>query len=710
MSPALNLRVDQDGLATLTFDLPDRKVNVFTLAVLEELDSLLQDLPSREEIQLLILLSGKPDNFIAGFDLEEIAGVTDPAAAEEGSRIGQRLFDRWSRLPFPTMSAIQGTCLGGGTELSLACDHIVISDRADIRIGLPEVRLGIIPAWGGCSRLPGRVGLVAALDVILGGKAVSPAKAFRIGLADALLPQASFESELGRLARRAMAGDEISRRSAKLKDRLLDGNPLGRAVILKQARTKVLEKTGGHYPAPLRAIEVVEVASSRGLQAGLEAEARATGELAVSAVSKNLMHVFRLMEETKNRQLSTEPEPVRSVAVVGAGVMGGGIAQLAAYRLATPVRLKDLEEAPLASGLAHAAELFQRQVERRRLSRPEARRRMNLLRPTLDFSGFQRVDLVVEAIVENLSVKQKVFADLEEVVGDRTILASNTSSLSIDLIAGRTTQPERVIGMHFFNPVDRMPLVEVIRGTATSERVTATVFDLCRRLGKTPVIVGNGPGFLVNRLLGFYMSEALWLLDEGHRVEQIDGAMTLWGMPMGPLALIDEVGLDVAIEVAQILGEAFPDRLSLPAWATGMTTGDRLGAKSGSGIYRYTDGKRQDPDPEIYTTLGLEPTNRDDPGSSLVDRLVLPMVDEAARCLEEAIARSAGDVDLAMIMGTGFPPFRGGLCRWADHQGLPEILSVMQGYTDRVGQRYQPSEALAKTSEAGGFYARFGAD
>ena len=710
MSSALELQVGQDGLATLLFDLPDKKVNVFTRQVLTEIEALLPRLAQASEIRALTLLSGKPGTFIAGFDIDEIAGVTDPAIAEEGSRLGHRLFAAWSELPFPTVAAVQGTCLGGGTELSLASDYIVISDRPDIRIGLPEVRLGIVPGWGGCSRLPRRIGVEAALDIILAGKAVNSRKAFKIGLADALLPDAEFLHRVRDFASKVADGSSPPRRGTNIRSRLLDRNPLGRSLVFSQARKKVLAKTGGHYPAPLRAIEVVQQAVTDGLAAGLEAEARATGELAVSPVSKNLVHVFRLMESVKHRRLATPAKRVEATGVLGAGVMGGGIAQLIADRADIPIRLKDLEPAPLAQGLAHAATLFDAQVSRRRLSRAEAKERMALLLPTLDYSGFERLDLVVEAIVERLDIKQKVFADLAAKVSEDAVLASNTSSLSIDQIAIRTPHPERVVGMHFFNPVHRMPLVEVIRGEQTSDRALSTVFEFARRLGKTPIVVRNGPGFLVNRLLGFYMTEALWLLDEGYDVETIDTAMTRWGMPLGPLALIDEVGTDVALKVAHILCDAFGSRLQLPEWADRIAGGERLGAKSDLGIYRYADGKRQGPDPAIYQELGLAPPHPPSHRASLTDRLVLPMINEAARCLEEEIASRSGDIDLAMIMGTGFPPFRGGLCRWADSQNLDEVLAILGHLASEVGTRIEPSAALERTAATGGFYARFDAD
>lgn len=707
MPQAFSLQALATGLATLTFDLADKAVNVLTLEALDELDRLLGELADRSDVECLLLLSAKPSSFIAGLDVAEIAGVTDPAQAEQGARFGQELFERWSRLPFPTIAAVQGTCVGGGTELCLASDYILISDREDIRIGLPEIRLGIVPAWGGCSRLPRRIGISAALDIILAGKAVSARKAYEIGLVDALIPDAAFLHQVRRFAENLIAGERPqSRRPPKAK-RLLDSNPVGRRLVFNQARKRVLERTGGHYPAPLRALEVIAIGISQGLTAGLDAEVRATGELAVSPVCKNLMHVFRLFDDAKRSTPRGAPDSVDNVAVLGAGVMGGGIAQVVADKADVPVRLKDLETDLLASGLAHAGKLFHQQVEKKRMSRAQAERKMSLLRPTLDYSGLERADLVIEAIVEDLEIKQQVLAEIAERVSPRTILASNTSSLSIDAIGHQVTPPDRVGGMHFFNPVHRMPLVEVVRGRATSDRVISTLVAFSRRLGKIPVVVRNGPGFLVNRLLAFYTTEALWLLADGYSVEEIDQAMTDWGMPMGPLALIDEVGIDVAVKVAQSLAKAFGDRLSVPEWARTIPTTGQLGAKSGRGFYRYAEGQRKDPNAEIYASIDSGPPESRTEVSHRVDRMLLRMVDEAARCLEEKIVESAADLDLAMIAGTGFPPFRGGLCRWADQQGLTDLRSTLERFSTEVGRRFQPSEALGRTAAGGGFYARF---
>jgi 3-hydroxyacyl-CoA dehydrogenase/enoyl-CoA hydratase/3-hydroxybutyryl-CoA epimerase len=708
------LDVGEDRLATLTFNSPDKKVNVFTRAATAELERAIDEAGNRQDIGCLILLSGKESGFIAGADVDEIARVTDPLEAEAGSRFGHRLFAAWEALPFPTVAAIRGVCLGGGTEIALASTYRVASDSAATKIGLPEVRLGIIPGWGGCTRLPRRIGIAAALDLILTGKNVSGRRALKLGLVDALLPDARFLDLVRDFALDRLDQKTGPPRKTDLKEKLIEGNPLGRRIVFDQARKKTLEQTRGHYPAPLRAIEVVRVGIEDGPRAGFDAEARAVAELATSDIAKNLMHVFHLTEDAKREPGAPggpggggQPRPVRATAVLGAGTMGGGIAQLIAAEADLPVRMKDVRYEALALGMAHAAGLFERQLKRRRIDAPTVKRKMALLHPALDYSGFGRVDLVIEAIVENLAVKQDVFAELAANVAETTVLASNTSSLPISQIRQKTPHPERVIGMHFFNPVHRMPLVEVIAPAGADASAVNTVFSFTRRLGKTPVLVKDSPGFLVNRLLSFYSLEALWLLDGGYRIEQIDRAMTDWGMPLGPLALTDEVGIDVASKVAHILSAAFGDRLPMPRWLDKLPEAERLGVKNGRGLYCYEGRERKEPDPAVYAELGIEPRVEEPDLAAIADRMVLPMVNEAARCLEEGVARCAADVDLALIFGTGFPPFRGGLCRWADQQGLNQIIAALERLESAVGSRFRPADALRATAAAGGFYTRF---
>jgi 3-hydroxyacyl-CoA dehydrogenase/enoyl-CoA hydratase/3-hydroxybutyryl-CoA epimerase len=711
MGKAFHLDVGPDGLATLTFDHPDKRVNIFDRDVLEELESTVDSLMNRSDIGVLVLLSGKEKGFIAGADVNMIAGVRDPIEAEAGVRFGQRVFASWESLPFPTVAAIRGACMGGGTEIALASTWRVASDHESTKIGLPETKLGIIPAWGGSTRLPRLVGIEQALDVILAGKNVYPGKALRMGLVDALLPDARFLDLVRDFARDKMGKErKPDGGGLDIKELLLEKNPLGRKVLFDQAKKQTLAKTGGHYPAPLRALEVIRTGIDEGMQAGFNAEARAAGTLATSDVAKNLIHVFQLMEGAKKNELGSEkgddrpaPREVRSLAVLGAGAMGGGIGQLAAAE-GIPVRLKDIRSDALASGMEHASQVFGKEVEKRRITRDELKRKMALIRPTLDYSGFGRVDAVIEAIVEKLPVKQKVFAEVAGEVSDDTILASNTSALSIDAIAEDTPNPERVVGMHFFNPVDKMPLIEVIAGARSADWAVESVVQLARDLGKVPVRVKDSPGFLVNRLLTFSLGEALWLVNDGYSIEDIDRAMKEWGMPMGPIALTDEVGIDIAIEVAHTLNDAYGDRLPLPSWVDAPPEDGRLGKTNGKGFYEYAKGKRKDPDESVYELIGVAPTVEDPDPRAIVDRMVLRMVDEAARCLAEDVVASPGELDLAMIMGAGFPPFRGGVCRYADQRGVTRIVETLERLAKQVGPRYEPSDELRKVAEAGGFY------
>jgi 3-hydroxyacyl-CoA dehydrogenase/enoyl-CoA hydratase/3-hydroxybutyryl-CoA epimerase len=710
MGSAFQLHVGSNRLATLVFDAPDRRVNVFDRSVLEELEVLIDEVAGRDDVGVLVLLSGKDNGFIAGADVNMIADVADPVAAEAGVRYGQRVFAAWEALPFPTVAAIRGACMGGGTEISLASTWRVASDHPSTRIALPEVKLGILPAWGGSTRLPRLIGAEAALDMILTGKNVYPKKALQTGLVDALMPDARF-LDLVRDFALDKVGHKPPKRGGGLdwKELLLEKNPLGRKILFDQARKRTLAKTGGHYPAPLAALDVVKTGIEDGLQAGFSAEARAVGTLAVSPVAKNLIHVFQILEGAKKRPglEGGEAREVRRLAVLGAGVMGGGIGQLAADQ-EIPVRLKDIRAEALASGLEHAAKVFRKQVKKRRLTEERMRRKMALLHPTLDYSGFGRVDAVIEAVVEKLPVKQKVFAEVAGEVSEDTVLASNTSALSIDAIGKDTPHPERVVGMHFFNPVDKMPLIEVIAGERTAAWAANTIFELARTLGKTPVLVTDTPGFLVNRLLTFSLGEALWLLDAGYRIEDVDRAMKEWGMPMGPIALTDEVGIDIAIEVAHTLNDAFGERLPLPSWADRPVEAGRLGAKNGKGFYRYEKGQRTEPDRSVYALLGVTPRVENPDPAKVVDRMVLRMVDEAARSLAEEVVAGPEELDLAMILGTGFPPFRGGVCRYGDQRGLAEVVAVLERLAGEAGERFRSSDALRATADRGGFYAGTG--
>ena len=714
--PTPTLHVDEKGVAWITFDDPERKVNVLSEEVLTRFDEHLTEvrkLAHQGRVSVVVLCSAK-SGFIAGADVAAIESLEDPAEGAEGSRFGQRIFGALDDLGVPTVAAIHGICLGGGVEISLACSHRVASDSPATKMGLPEVLLGILPAWGGTTRLPRLVGIQTALDLMLSGRQVSSSTALRMGLVDEVVPADLFREKVATFAAAAAATPtKKSRARHPALKRLMDGTVLGRRVVLSLAKKRVMAQTGGHYPAPLKILEVVGRSVGKPLLKALEIEARAAGELVASSVCKNLIHVFHLREEARKgtgvADESVEPGDVEYLAVLGAGVMGGGIAQLAAYR-GIHVRMKDIRHDAVVSGLQHAGKLFAGLVTRRKLRRREADQRMTLISGGLGYEGFARQDLVIEAVVEKMDIKRIVLRETENAVRRGCVLATNTSSLSVDEMASGLARPENFVGMHFFNPVHRMPLVEVVRGARSSDHAVATTYALALALGKVPVVTNDGPGFLVNRILGPYMNEAGFLLADGARVEDVDRAAKKFGMPMGPLRLVDEVGIDISRHAGQSLHEALGDRLSPSSPLVALADSGRLGKKGGLGFYRYENGKEKGPDPEIYNVLSpsvpaVRVTLEE---REIRGRLVLAMINEAARALEDGIVQRARDVDLAMIMGTGFPPFRGGLLRFADTIHVRTILSRLTEFEGRYGARFAPAPLIRRLAQENcGFYDSF---
>ena len=709
------LDVQDDGLAHLRFDDPDRRANILSEGVMRGLAERIEEV--REgvvggRIRGLIVSSGKPDTFIAGADVDAIAGVESPVAGADAARLGQAIYQDLEALRIPTVAAIHGACAGGGLELSLACRYRVASDHRKTRMGLPEVQLGILPAWGGTTRLPRLIGLQAALDMLLTGRLVDARKARRSGLVDAVLPSEFFLEAATDFLRARVDGKELPSRKRSLPQRLLEDTAPGRRIVLSKARSSVMEKTGGHYPAPLRILDVVKASLGAPLEKAFALEADAAGELIASPISKNLIHVYHLREAARKGEgvpaLDGAVE-VRRVGVVGAGVMGGGVAHLMADH-GMDVRIKDLRHEAITGALQHARGLFRKGVERRKITRLEADARMERIAGGLDYAGFGTLDLVVEAVVERLDVKRTVLAEVEEQVPAHCILTTNTSTLSVDEMAEALQRPDRFAGMHFFNPVDRMPLVEVIRGERSGDAAVATVYQLAVRTGKVPVVVRDGPGFLVNRILGPYLNEAGHLLAEGARVEDVDAAAKDFGMPMGPLRLLDEVGIDVARHAGDVLHAAFGERLAPSAPLLALRETERLGRKGGRGFYVYEKGKEKGVDDSIYAALGRAvPASRKDlEAREIRTRLVLSMANEAARVMEDRLVERAGELDLAMIMGTGFPPFRGGLLRYVDALHPRTVVDRLREYAQRLGSRFTPAPLLVELAEADErFYERF---
>ncbi|MCB0367142.1 MAG: enoyl-CoA hydratase/isomerase family protein [Bdellovibrionaceae bacterium] len=706
--------VAKGDIAYVEWDLIGEKVNKLSSPVMARLKEIVDELKG-SKYKAVILISRKPGIFIAGADIDEIKKLTSREDFLEKLGPAHEILNSLEDLPMPVIAAVNGACMGGGCELIMACDYRIASDDKSTRIGLPEVKLGIIPGFGGCVRMPRIIGIQAALDIILAGKAVIPEKARKIGLVDQVVPADQLESAAEALAQEIIAGKK-GKRQKRFKPRgimnkMLEG-PL-KSVVFSQAKKMVLKQSKGFYPAPLKALEVIrKTIGYSNRDKALKIEAEGFCEVAVTEISKNLIDLFYIMEAVK-KQTGTSPEikghKVKKMAVLGAGVMGGGIAQVAADK-DIEVHMKDINHDAIAKGYKQAKSIWDKRVQRRRMDKYELEKRMSFISGTLDYQGFQNMDVVVEAIVEDMGIKKSVLGETAKHCSSDVVMATNTSSLSVTEMGADLPHPENFVGMHFFNPVDKMPLVEVIRGEKTNDEATATIFELAKKMGKTPVVVKDGPGFLVNRLLLPWMSEALFLLEDGMSVETLDRIYThKFGMPMGPCRLMDEVGLDVGMKVLKIFKNAFGDRIHVSKLVANVEGSKRLGRKGGKGFYLYDEkGKETEVDQSIYKELGLDtPTDKLDE-KEVIERGMFAMINEAALALiEDRIVEKPEDVDLAMIMGTGFPPFRGGLLRYADSLGTPYIVQELELLATRYGKRFAPTTPLlnmAKTDRK--FYAK----
>ena len=660
----------------MVFDDPGSKVNVLGFEQMQRLDAALDDLSKRKP-KAVIFISAKPNIFIAGADIKELEKIRDGSHGEQLSREGHRVLAKIEELGVPTVAAIDGACLGGGCELALACRYRVATDSPKTQIGLPETQLGLIPGWGGSQRLPRLIGLPAALDIICAGKRLSADKARRTGLVDAAVPTVvlretavKFASRTGRV------------RKGALKVRLQNMWPL-RPIACRMARKHVLALTKGHYPAPMRAIEAMEKGLAGSLTDGLDNEATIFGEISVTASCKNLLRVFFLREKYSKLVFDVEQAgrttpvstkvltaPVQKVGVLGAGVMGAGIAQWCSARGLT-VRLKDIKPEFVAAGIKRIAAAYREGVKRRKMSELDAQHGFERVHPTTEYSGFGDCDMVIEAVLEKIEVKRQAFSELMPQLRNDCIIASNTSAIPIDELAEASERPKRFVGIHFFNPVHKMPLVEIVVGTKTALEVVAAAVEFAKQLKKIPVVVKGAPGFLVNRLLLPYLNEAGKLLGEGVSVESIDGAMLEFGMPMGPLRLLDEVGIDVAYDVAHELAEAFKERMTVAPALQQVHEQGLKGRKGGAGFYIYR-GKNERVNRRIAKMWRKPRGERVEPppAQDIQRRLMRVMIEEAKLCLSDGVVATEDDIDTGMIFGTGFPPFRGGLVKYARDTGM----------------------------------------
>ena len=721
--PALSVDVT-DGIAVITFDLPNESVNKLNRAVKDELVALVTRLERDPTVHGAVLISGKPDVWLAGADIEEFLQLKTAADAERLSRDGQMLLDSLERLRVPIIAAIHGACLGGGLETALACRYRIATDHPKTILGLPEVQLGLIPGAGGTQRLPRRIGLTNALDLILTGKHVRAKKALQLGLIDELVHPSILRSIAIQRAREVAEGRRKSEPGGGgVKGMLLDGNPAGRALVLRKAREQTMAKSRGHYPALIAAIDVVRAGYERGVAHGYREESRRFGEMAMTDVSRQLIFLFFATNELKKDPgveasqypdlpvSAFEPLPVEKIAIIGAGFMGAGIASIAVQH-GSLVRLKDADHARVAKGYAAVRDVLKERLTKKQITRIQYSDYMALLGGTVDYSGFGNVDLVIEAVFEDLAVKHQVLRETEAAISPSAIFATNTSTIPIALIAQASSRPERVLGMHFFSPVHKMPLVEVITTADTHPQVTATAVAYAKKLGKTVIVVNDGPGFYVNRILSPYINEAGILLDQGVAVDIIDRALVDFGFPVGPITLIDEVGLDVAAKAGKIMADAFPDRMQPAKSLQAVVTAGRYGRKSKKGFYTYDkEGKKGEVDPSVYTlflapgsipivktiapmTAPETPVIPEMPAIQVQQRTVLAMLNEAARCLSDGIIKSARDGDVGAVFGIGFPPFRGGPFRYMDSLGIQIVVQRLEDLNARFSGRFEPAELL----------------
>jgi len=715
---AFSLEVSESGIGWITIDVKGESQNTLKAEFVDDINALFDQIQADNSVKALVLISGKETNFVAGADISQLEKINTAEEASELAKQGHAVFARLEGLNMPVIAAIHGACLGGGLELALACSHRICTDAKVTRLGLPEVQLGVLPGGGGTQRLPRLVGIASSLDMMLTGKQLVAKQAKNLGLVDEVVPLANLRKAADKLAHKLIG--KRRRKTSELKPDFnagsllkmpelqklaLETSSFGRKIIFDKALETVNKKTRGNYPSPAKIIECVKTGMEEGLVAGLETEARLFGELVVSKEANQLMNIFFATTELKKDSgvdSDAQASHVERVAVLGGGLMGAGIAYVTANKAGKKVRIKDISEQGINHALKYCWEIFRTQIKRRRLSINEASRRFAGISGTTDYRGFKQTDLVIEAVFEDLTLKQTMIKDIEEVCKDSVIFATNTSSIPITEIAKTSKRPERVVGLHYFSPVEKMPLLEIIKGEKTSDEVIATCVEFGKQQGKTVIVVEDGAGFYVNRILAPYMNEAGQLVAEGVAVDRIDNALVDAGFPVGPMNLLDEVGIDVATKVSPILQAAFGERMTPPNMFDKLAGDDRKGRKNKRGFYRYdVKGKGRKPvDESVYRVLGVQPTNQLS-NNKIVERCLLMMVNEAVRCLEDKIIRNVRDGDIGAIFGIGFPPFLGGPFRYIDSVGAAEIVEKLEMLEKVNGPRFTPAKMLVEKAKTG---------
>lgn len=709
--PTIRLSMPEPDIAMLTFDAPGKGANVFSRHVLEELNEHLNALEKRTDLAGLILRSGKPGQFIAGADITEFAAAKDITHADVVAMCtnGRKLFQRLSKVPFVTVAAIDGIALGGGAEISSWCDRRVMANDRRTQFGFPEVKIGILPGWGGTARTPRMIGLANAIELVCGGESIDGRAAYQLGIAcDVVPPEQIEQAAINCIRGEQKTGQYLADRQAWSQPLAIGDTELGFLAVT--ANAFITGQTKGQYPAPIEALNTMVSAARSNIDDACQAEAEAMANLFGTPINRALINVFLLTDRNKkdtgvDRQ-DIKPRPIKAAGVFGAGIMGAGIAA-ATIRKKIPVTLNDANAAAMAKGVQGVLDEVAFDKTLKGPSPQKMLENVPLLNATTLLQEFAGCDLVIEAVIENPEIKKQLYAKIEPLLSDEAILASNTSTIPITRLAEGLKRPERFCGIHFFNPVRRMPLVEVIRGAKTSDETVVTAVAYAKSIGKSPIVVNDGPGFLVNRLLLPYMNEALELILDGAEIRHIEKAAQKFGMPMGPITLYDVVGLDTAYYAGAVMHEAFPNRCVASPLLGAMVEAKRLGQKTGVGFFSYGDKKgKGQPDPTLATIVDPLIRKREKFSPEQIEhRLFLPMVLEATRILEEKVVRDPRDVDLGLIFGTGFPPFKGGLLYWADTMGAAKIIELLKPL-EALGERAQPTPMLLELAKSGkGFYS-----
>ncbi len=697
---AFTLTKRDDGIAILSMDVPGETMNTLKVEFGEQVGDMLDQIQNDSAIKGVVVISGKDNSFVAGADISMLAGCKSAEEAEAIGKGGQAVFQRIEDMTVPFVAAIHGPALGGGLELALACHMRVCSDDNKTQLGLPEVQLGLLPGSGGTQRLPRLISVQQAMKMMLTGASVRAKQAKKYGIVDDMVPRSILLEVAIEMAKKP----KPNRKPVKLDamGQFLERTPMGRKLMFKQARKQTQAKTMGNYPSPERIIDCIETGLEKGKAQGFAVEAKHFGHLVMTPESAALRSLFFATTEMKkeNGVEGVAPKTLKKIGVLGGGLMGGGIAFVTATKAKLPARIKDIRSDGIAHAMKYSYDILNKKVKRKFMLHSEMQFQLSRLTGSVDYVGFDNTDVVIEAVFEDLALKQNMVADVEEHCSEHTIFASNTSSIPIGQIAAKAKRPENVIGLHYFSPVDKMPLAEVIAHEATSDQTISTTVELAKKQGKTPIVVKDGAGFYVNRILAPYMNESAEILLAGEPIEQIDKALVKFGFPVGPIKLLDEVGIDVGTKIGPILVAEFGERFESAPGFDKLLADDRKGKKNKRGFYNY-EGKKpgKEVDENVYDLLGITPNSRLSE-NTIAERCVLLMLNEAAICLDEGVVRNPRDGDIGAIFGIGFPPFLGGPFRYMDTLGIEHVVERLTHYKQQLGDKFAPAKRLLDMAES----------